>query len=54
MEATLQYKKKTRKEYKLSFSQWVLQTIKRHKKRTTTDATIGLIISAILFLISLV
>ncbi|WP_159462127.1 hypothetical protein [Halobacillus sp. Marseille-P3879] len=54
MEAALQYKKKTRKEQKLTFSQWVLKTIKRHKKRTTTDVTIGLIVSVVLFFINLV
>ncbi|GGF22147.1 hypothetical protein GCM10010954_21270 [Halobacillus andaensis] len=56
MEATLNYRKnrQSKKEPKLTFSQWVLKTIKRHKKRTTTDATLGLIITAALFLINLV
>ncbi|WP_173918608.1 hypothetical protein [Halobacillus sp. Marseille-Q1614] len=54
MEAVLQYKKKKRVEEKLTFSQWMLKTIKKHKKRTTTDATIGFIITAVLFLINLV
>ncbi|MFC7321528.1 hypothetical protein [Halobacillus campisalis] len=56
MEATINYRKKrqAKKESKLTFSQWVLKTIKRHKKRTTADATLGLIVTAAIIVINLV
>ncbi|WP_179133934.1 hypothetical protein [Halobacillus massiliensis] len=57
MEATLSYRKRkkaAKKEDQLTFSQWMLKTIKKHKKRTTKDATIGLGITIVLFLIGMV
>ncbi|WP_179133935.1 hypothetical protein [Halobacillus massiliensis] len=56
MEAILNNKKKraVKKEYKLSLSQWMLKTIKDHKKRTTKDAAIGLSVTAVLFLIGII
>ncbi|MFG6150374.1 hypothetical protein [Halobacillus sp. B23F22_1] len=57
MEATLNYKKRKKaekKEYKLTFSQWMLKTIKIHKRRTTKDATIGITVTVLLFVIGIV
>ncbi|WP_179298883.1 hypothetical protein [Evansella halocellulosilytica] len=54
METTLNSQKSQENQSKLTFSQWMLRTIKKHKKRTNTDAVVGLVVSAALFLIALV
>lgn len=41
-------------EPRLIFKQRVLKTVKIHKKRTNMDSVMGLIITAVVFLISLV
>lgn len=48
------YVKKQDVEQKLTFRQMVLKTIKKHKKTTSADATVGLIITSILCIIALV
>ena len=47
-------KQEVEQQIKLTFRQMVLKTIKQHKKRTSADATVGLIITAILSIIALV
>ncbi|MCP3029637.1 hypothetical protein [Halobacillus sp. A5] len=57
MEAALNYKKRnkaSKKEYRLTFSEWMLKTIKLHKRRTTKDATIGFTFTVLLFVIGMV
>ncbi|UJL47177.1 hypothetical protein KFZ58_04465 [Virgibacillus sp. NKC19-16] len=57
MEATLEYQKKKQikqTQPRLTFQEWVLKTVKIQKKRTSMDSVMGLIITAVVFLISLV
>jgi hypothetical protein len=58
MEATVGYEKKVKKtkqtQPRLTFKQWVLITVKGHKKRTSMDSRMGLIITVLLFIIALV
>ena len=57
MEAILDYQKKQmvkKAQSKLTFKQWVLKSVKTQKKRTSMDSMMGLIITAIVFLITLV
>jgi hypothetical protein len=60
MEATVGYEKKVKKTKQtqprltLTFKQWVLKTVKGHKKRTSMDSRMGIIITVFLFLIALV
>lgn len=57
MEAILDYQKKQKAKQtqpKLTFKQWVLKSVKTQKKRTSMDSMMGLIITAIVFLITLV
>jgi hypothetical protein len=61
MESTVVIKEKVKKtkqtkqttEPRLTFKQWVLKTVKIQKKRTSTDSITGLIITSVLFLITL-
>lgn len=51
METTLNNQlRKLQKPAKLTLNERILKTIKVHKKRTSTDAYVGLIISTILFI----
>ncbi|MBP2079971.1 hypothetical protein [Oceanobacillus polygoni] len=58
MEAILDHQKKQKAKQqtqpKLTFKQWVLKAVKTQKKRTNMDSMMGLIITAIVFLITLV
>lgn len=58
MEAIAGYEKKVEKtkqtQPRLTFKQWVLKTVKTHKKRTSMDSMMGLIITVVVFLIALV
>ncbi|WP_340002910.1 hypothetical protein [Oceanobacillus sp. FSL K6-0127] len=57
MEAILDYQKKQKvkkAQSKLTFKQWILKSVKTQKKRTSMDSMMGLIITAIVFLITLV
>ncbi|WP_087974824.1 hypothetical protein [Oceanobacillus rekensis] len=49
-----QLEQQVEQQVKLTFRQMVLRTIKQHKKRTSTDTTVGLIITSILCIIALV
>ncbi|MBM7095664.1 hypothetical protein JSY36_07850 [Bacillus sp. H-16] len=53
MEITLKGHKQEEKQVTLTFSQWMLYTIKKHKKRTNTDAAVGLVVAGTLFFITL-
>ncbi|MBM7095802.1 MULTISPECIES: hypothetical protein [Alteribacter] len=46
--------KASKKESRLTLSEWMLKTIKLHKKRTMKDATIGITVMVILFVIGMV
>lgn len=54
VEEQVQEQVEEQKQPKLAFKDRVLQFTKAHKKRTSTDVTMGAIITAGLFLISLV
>ncbi|MFD1336557.1 hypothetical protein ACFQ4N_13430 [Oceanobacillus iheyensis] len=53
MEAILDKPKKKQKSG-LTLKEWVLRTTKMHKKRTSMDTVMGLIITSVVFLLSLV
>ncbi|MFS0749483.1 hypothetical protein [Oceanobacillus sp. 1P07AA] len=53
MEAILE-KPKKKQQSRLTFKEWVLKTVKMHKKRTSMDTVMGLIITTVVFLLSLV
>ncbi|WP_017795233.1 MULTISPECIES: hypothetical protein [Oceanobacillus] len=53
MEAILN-KPKKQQQSRLSLKESVLRTVKMHKKRTSMDTVMGLIITSVVFLLSLV
>ncbi|MDQ0253918.1 putative membrane protein [Evansella vedderi] len=50
----LKDKNKKHLQSTMSFSQWVLKTIKKHKKRANIDVILGLSITTIILLVYLV